>query len=80
MKEKYISGNTKFYNELEALAVIRKNCELIFIQGEGRSAVRGRIEDVFVRNETEFVKMDSGLEIRIDKILRIDEKIITGNC
>lgn len=34
--------------------------------------VQGRIVDVYAANETNFIKLQDGIEIRLDKIVSVD--------
>lgn len=80
MEDNHIPVNIDLYQELEVLATTRKGCELIFKHHESRTAVRGKIEDVFMRDEKAFLRMDSGLEIQLDSVIQLDAKIITRYC
>lgn len=80
MEDKYMPVNIDLYHELEVLTTTRKSCELIFRHHESRTPVRGKIDDVFMRDEKAFLRMDSGLEIQLDSIIQLDGKMITGYC
>lgn len=80
MEDNHIPVNIDLYQELEILAATGKSCELIFKHHESHTAVRGKIEDIFTRDEKAFLRMDSGLEILLDSIIQLDAKIITGYC
>lgn len=80
MNDKQIQVNIDLYHELEVLATTRKSCELIFTHHESRTFVRGRVEDVFMRDEKAFLRMDSGLEIQLDNIIQVDAIKMIGHC
>lgn len=80
MEDNHIPVNIDLYQELEVLATTRRSCELIFKHHESRTAVRGKIEDVYMRDEKAFLKMDSGLEIQLDSIIQLDAITTTGYC
>lgn len=80
MEDNHIPVNIDLYHELEVLADTRKSCELIFKHHESRTAVRGKIDDVFMHDEKAFLRMESGLEIQLDSVIQLDGKLITGYC
>jgi len=80
MEDNHTPVNIDLYHELEVLATTRKSCELIFKHHESRTAVRGKIEDVFMQDDNAFLRMDTGLEIQLDCIIQLDAKLITGYC
>jgi Rho-binding antiterminator len=64
-----------FHDELESLAVMRRRCEIVYrdISGEPIT-VEDCIEDVYAKNKEEFLKLKSGLEIRLDRLIEVDGK------
>ena len=79
--EEYIPINCNFYDELEALATMKKTCQIIFRhENGGISTIRGVIFDLYTRNKIEYLTLDSGLEIRLDKLMEVDGKIPGNYC
>jgi Rho-binding antiterminator len=76
----YIPVNCNFYDELEALATLSKPCELIFQTEGAKTSIKGIIKDLYVREGIEYLKMDSGLEIRLDALVQVDGKIPANYC
>ena len=72
MEEAYIPVSCDFYDQLEAFSVLRTPCEVVFIQQESRVTVQGRIADLYVRDKVEYLKLDNGPEIRLDKIIHVN--------
>jgi len=71
----YKPVNCDFYDELEALATLKKESEIVFrADNEAKSVIRGRILDLYTRDRVEYMKLNNGLEIRLDKIIEIDGK------
>jgi Rho-binding antiterminator len=80
MEENYKPVSCDFYDELEALATQRKDCDIIFINNESRSKIRAGIADLYTREKVEYMKTSSGLEIRLDKLVEVDGKIASNYC
>jgi Rho-binding antiterminator len=79
--ESYIPINCDFYDELEALATLKKPAEIVFItENEGKLTVKGVITDLFIRDKVEFMSLDNGLEIRLDKLLSVNGKEPNTYC
>ena len=71
----YKPVNCDFYDELEALATLKKESEIVFrADNEAKSVIRGRILDLYTRDRVEYMKLNNGLEIRLDRIIEIDGK------
>ena len=80
MEENYKPVSCDFYDELEALATMKKRCDIIFMQQGGRSQIKGTIADLYTREKVEYLKTDSGLEIRLDNLVQVDGKIASNYC
>jgi Rho-binding antiterminator len=78
--EKYNPINCDFYDELEALATIGKRVSIVFLDGSAKVAVQGVIRDLFTMESIEYMKLDSGLVIRLDKLVGIDGKLPPNVC
>jgi Rho-binding antiterminator len=77
----YIPINCDFYDELEALATLKKPAEIVFItENGGKLTVKAVITDLFIRDKVEFMSLDNGLEIRLDKLLSVDGKEPNTYC
>jgi len=79
------SGYTKvsctFYDELEVLAVSGKISDISFLDDRGaHSRIRARIRTLFSTEGVEYLKTDSGLQIRLDRIAEIDGKSPWPTC
>ena len=76
----YTPVNCNFYDELEALATLGKRSEIIFLADGARVTVTGVIKDLYTRDGVEYLKMDSGLVIRLDQLAQVDGKIPSNYC
>ncbi len=69
----YVPIDCDFYDRLEELAVTRALCLVEFIDGDGRSrGITTRVRDVFSKSGEEFIDLDSGERIRLDRLIRIN--------
>jgi Rho-binding antiterminator len=80
MDHDYKPIDCNFYDELEALAVKRKTCDIIFMNEGGKANIRTAIEDIFTRDHAEYLKTSSGLEIRLDRLIQVDGKMAGNVC
>jgi Rho-binding antiterminator len=61
------------HDRLEALATLGRSCRIVYVTpgGDTREVV-DRVVDVFARAGEEFVRTSSGVEIRLDRLERVD--------
>lgn len=45
-----------------------------------RRSIHGPIVDVFAREGVEYLRLDDGLEIRLDRLIRVDDVEFGGDC
>lgn len=65
------------HDELLARATLGRPAEIVYIDGDGvERTVRDRILDVFARERAEYMRLASGLEIRLDKLVRLDGQAV----
>ncbi|HET6569615.1 MAG TPA: hypothetical protein VFG50_16740 [Rhodothermales bacterium] len=81
MASKYEPIDCNFYDELTLRATYRRVSEVRYRDEAGvERVVRAVIEDVFTRGPEEFLKLEGGLEIRLDRILSVDGILLPGAC
>lgn len=62
-----------FHDELLARAIRKVPVEVVYTDERGGEAKAvDLIEDVFARDSAEFLRLKSGVEIRLDKLVRVD--------
>ena len=78
----YIPISCSFYDELEALATLRKEAIILFREHDGVKTIeaRGKIKDFFIREGAEFLLLDTGLEIRLDYLISVNGKVMGNYC
>lgn len=71
----YQPVSCRFYDELEALAVRRSPVAIVFFTPSGQTQqVQGIIKALFSRYKADFLQLDEGTEIRLDRILQLNGK------
>jgi Rho-binding antiterminator len=61
------------HDRLEELATLRRECIITYRGADGeRRETSDRIVDVFARGDEEFVKLDRGVEVRLDRLEDVD--------
>jgi Rho-binding antiterminator len=73
MSTDYRPIDCSLHDRLEALATLRQECDVVYRNADGeRRETRERIVDVFARAGEELVKLESGTEIRLDRLEAVD--------
>ncbi|RYG34798.1 hypothetical protein EON81_14580 [bacterium] len=68
----YVPIDCEFHDRLESATVLRTPVTLRVASESGESEVVGRITDVFVKDEAEYLTLDTSTEpIRLDRVLEI---------
>lgn len=75
----YKSIGCSYYDTLEAYAVKRTVCDVVYREEEEKR-VSGRIADVFAKEGAEYLRMDNGLVIRLDHLVSINGEPIQYAC
>jgi Rho-binding antiterminator len=72
--EPYAPIDCSVHDRLEALATLRRPVTIRYRGSDGDGAVAsGRIVDVGARSGAEYLRLDSGLELRLDRIVQVEE-------
>lgn len=74
--EKYVPINCSFYDELEALATTRTKSKVQYEDQEGNASTLSDvlIKDFSVKDKVEYMHLDDGHKIRLDKIIAVNGK------
>jgi transcriptional antiterminator Rof (Rho-off) len=62
-----------FYDELGLRMLRGRSSTLVVEDGDDAETITGVIEDVFTEGEAEYVLLDDGRRIRLDRIRRVDD-------
>ena len=70
-----------FYDELEALATLKRECVIEYLSNEGvTKSVSGRIVDFFIEDKVEFLLLQNNQKIRLDFLKTVDGKVLKNYC
>ncbi len=73
MNETYRPIDCSLHDEFELRAVRQVRCELVYRDESGVEQHRsGRIVDLTTRNGEEYLRLDDGTEVRLDRVIRAD--------
>jgi len=62
-----------FYDELELLAIRKKECEIIYRDGTGTpQSTTTRIVDFKIEEKVEYMILENGAKIRLDYLISVD--------
>jgi len=67
--DKYQSISCHFYDELEAAAVKKVLCTIIYKEGEEKKEIQQKIMDLKIINKAEYMILDNSQKIRLDKVV-----------
>ena len=73
MANKYQTVSCHFYDELETLAVKKVLSKITYSENENEINIEDLIVDFRTRNKEEFLILKNGTQIRLDKIIKINE-------
>lgn len=81
MSDKYIPINCEFLERLELWSLQKTNCNIIYQQGNfpRNIEINAIISDIICRNKADFLILDSGDEIRLDRIISVNSYELPKN-
>lgn len=80
MENNYKPISCNFHDELEAICVLKKKCEIIYSDGEAEKSITGLIKDIITKKDGEFIEMDGGETIRLDKLISVNGLKLSDYC
>ena len=80
MDNKYHAISCHFYDELEALAVKKIIAKITYFENENEMTIEDLIVDFKTKNKEEFLILKNGTQIRLDKIIKINDLVYKTNC
>lgn len=71
-----------FYDELEARVTTGPLCTLTYrIQPDTPpSTYHGTIQDLYIRDKVEYLRLHDGFELRLDALVTVDDKELRNYC
>ena len=81
MKEKYIPISCDFYDELELWAIRKTNCKFVYLnEANERQTIEGVIENLFAKEKVEFLLLENGFQLRLDRLVSVNDKPLPDVC
>lgn len=80
MPEKYKPIDCNFYDRLEAAATQRRPVLIKYFGNNGTEEVAGIILDLRIVDEAEWLYLDTGFSLRLDKLISVDGELMPGQC
>lgn len=69
MTNDYTPISCAYYDEFEAAAVKRIDCEIIYLEDEEERTINAKVIDFKTIEKQEFMILDNALKIRLDRII-----------
>lgn len=80
MDNKYHAISCHFYDDLEVLAVKKIIAKITYFENENEMTIEDLIVDFKTKNKEEFLILKNGTQIRLDKIIKINDLVYKTNC
>ena len=81
MKEKYIPISCDFYDELELWAIRKTNCKFVYLNDTNeRQTIEGVIENLFAKEKIEYLLLENGFQLRLDRLVSVNDKPMPNVC
>lgn len=80
MEDKYIPVTTGFYDALEEMAAVRKAAHITFMQHGSKAVIHGKITGVEEKDGAPYLQMESGLNIRLDRLVEVNGHTANAYC
>ncbi|RFP64801.1 hypothetical protein D0N36_12240 [Hymenobacter lapidiphilus] len=82
MSAPYRPISCSFYDELEARATTGQPCSLIYRTEPDTppSTYHGVIQDLYIQDKVEFLRLADGFQLRLDNLLAVDDKELRNYC
>lgn len=80
-QSEYKPINCSYYDELEAIAILRKKVEVVYFEDDSPvKVINVGIINLYTKKKEEFVVLSNGLTIRLDRLIQVDGKPVVLSC
>lgn len=69
-----------FYDELGLRMMRGRPCTLVVAYGDATETIETVIQDIYTESDAEYVQLDDGQRIRLDRIQQVDEVARSETC
>lgn len=80
MSSDYQPVACSFYDELGLRMMRRRPCTLVVGYGGATQAIETIIQDLYTEGEAEYVRLDDGQRVRLDRIQQVDGIVRSHAC
>jgi len=80
-EQPYQPIDCNYYDRLEAWATLRTVCRILYRdENEQQQEASAIIEDVYTALKVEYMRLDNGLVIRLDKLVAVNDIPVPDHC
>ena len=81
-KPAYTPINCSYYDELEALATLKKPTQIVYRPSgdSDQETIQGVIKTFIIKEKIEYLQLTDGQEIRLDWLIEVDGKPLPNAC
>lgn len=79
-EKKYQSIGCSYYDQLEAYATERTQCEIVYKDSTVEKNAHGVIVDLYAKDGAEYLKLNDGTVIRLDHLVSVNGKQLQYVC
>jgi Rho-binding antiterminator len=77
--DSYTPVSCDFSDELESRATLRQECHIVYRNdADEKVEAEGLIVDIYAANHADYLKLQDGTEIRLDRIVSVDDKPVSS--
>jgi Rho-binding antiterminator len=77
--DSYTPVSCDFSDELESRATLRQECRIVYRNdADEKVEAEGLIVDIYAANKADYLKLKDGTEIRLDRIVSVDDKPVSS--
>lgn len=69
-----------FYDELGLRMMRGQSCTLVVAYGEATETIETVIQDIYTEGDAEYVELDDGQRVRLDRIQQVDDVGRAEDC
>ncbi|MFU8861564.1 MAG: hypothetical protein ACNA8K_14195 [Cyclonatronaceae bacterium] len=74
MTDKYKPISCTYHDILESVTVMKEVCHIVYVdEQQVQHTVKSRITDIFARAGEEYIKLENGTLIRLDRLRLVNE-------
>jgi Rho-binding antiterminator len=77
--DEYVIVSCDFQDHLEEWSTLRQKCQITYRDADNKQVeIQGLIVDIYSADKADFLKLDNGTVIRLDKIVSVNGKEVSS--